>query len=287
MTKVWTSLLRLQNVVNRPAKGRLLAPGIAAAAIAAAALAVSGCGGGNSAGASDGSGEAQAEGPIVGVLIDQTCDATQAMRGWSREAVDTAVEVAARGGGTFLGEAVTTAEYQDAATDILKAFSSDKKSSSAKERDLQRQFEEFRQSTELKSFTTPKQGNCGSDLIAAVTAVSMGIADEPKATERSRDVIFVTNGIVIDDERGWNFVRDDMTPQYADRVIAAMEEEGTFPDLSGTAVSFVGLGDRQPPLTARKKADIQAFWAKLADTAGASTVADLGNVSQLRIQGQN
>ena len=216
-------------------------------------------------------------------MIDQTCDATDDMREWGQQAVGTAVESAAADRGTFIGEAVTTSEYQDGAADVLAQFASAKKSSSAQDRDLARQARKLLKSKEIKDLVTPQPGECGSDLIGAIASLSDSIDNEPQGGARSKDIVFVTNGIVIDDERGWNFVRDDMTPEYTDDVIAAMKKEGTFPDLSGASVTLVGLGEREPPLTAQKKSEIQAFWKEFADASGALQVRDIGNVGQLEL----
>ena len=234
-------------------------------------------------GAGDPSGQSESSGPIVGVLIDQTCDATDAMRDWGRRAVETGVTTAAASSGTFMGEAVTTAEYQDGAADVLKQFSSEMRSSAAQSDDLEAQADEFLAGSDVEGLVTPEASDCGSDLLGAMAALSQSIGDEAKSGERSKDIVFVTNGIVIDDERGWNFVRDDMTPEYVKTVITEMRKEGTFPDLSGVSVQFVGLGEREKPLTAKKKAEIQAFWAEFASASGAGPIEDLGNVDQLRL----
>ena len=247
-----------------------------------ALAAMAGCGSSGGGGASN---SPDPEGRIIGVMIDQTCDATDDMSEWGQEAVNKGVGAAAGDSGSFFGEAVTTAEYQDGAADVVAQFSSDKRGSGAKERDLRRQERRLLKSSEMKDLMTPKPGDCGSDLMGAVAALSASIGNEPMAETRSKDIVFVTNGIVIDEERGWNFIEDDITPEYIKDVIAAMKKEGTFPDLSGVSLQLVGLGDRQPPLRAEKKRQIQDFWKTFATESGVAVpgdYGDFGNVEQLK-----
>ena len=241
------------------------------------AMIFSGCA---SSGTSGSANEPPPEGTIVGVLVDQTCDASDDLREDGSEAVDIAMKGAASDSGTFIGEAVTTAEYQDGSADVIEHFASKKQGNSAKQRDLNRQAEKALESDDLKAMMTPQTSDCGSDLVGAVAGLASTISDEQNAAERSKDVVFVTNGIVVDEERGWNFVRDSMTPEYTDTVIAALEKEGTLPDLAGASMTFVGLGDREPPISAQKKVEIESFWAAFAEASGAN-FRDIGNVSQL------
>lgn len=238
-----------------------------------------------SSGGDSASGSADPEGAIIGVMIDHTCDATDDMTKWGEEAVNQGVYAAAKDSGTFFGEAVTTAEYQDGAADVAWQFSTDETGSGPRERDLEFQAEDLLKSSEVQELLTPKPGDCGSDLMGAVATLSESIGDEPMADTRSKDVVFVTNGIVIDEERGWNFIEDDITPVYIDDVIEAMKKEGTFPDLSGASLQLLGLGDRQPPIRAEKKGQIKKFWETFAAESGVlpEDYKDLNNSKQVRL----
>ncbi len=253
------------------------------AALGAATLLLAGCsGGGNSA-----QDDAPATGRIVALLVDQTCDASPALTELAREAFRTSVDAAAADQGTFLGEAITTDAYQTGTFGVTHSFTSDKKNDRGVERDVQRQARDFADGAEAAELTKgyAKGTPCGSDLINALSAADRAFKDEPGHQGRARDLVFVTNGIVIDDDAGLNFVEDDITPAYAQKVIRRQKAKDLFPDLSGVRVHLVGLGVSDQNISAAKVRQLEAFWEGLATQAGASEVATVRSASQLAIGG--
>ncbi len=250
----------------------------------AATLLLAGCSGGGSSAQDD----APAQGRIVALLVDQTCDATPELTELSREAFQKSVDAAAADQGTFLGEAITTDAYQTGTFGVSHSFTSDKKNDRGVERDLARQARDFAQSAEAASLTKghEKGTPCGSDLINALSAADRAFKDEPGHTGRARDLVFVTNGIVVDDDAGLNFVEDDITGAYAQKVIRRQKAKDLFPDLSGVRVHLVGLGVSDQNITAAKVRQLEAFWEGLATQAGATGVATVRSASQLAIGGE-
>ncbi len=253
------------------------------AALGATTLLLAGCSGGSSSS----SGDEPATGPIVALLVDQTCDATPELTQLAGDAFGKAVDAAAQGQGTFLGEAITTDEYQTGTFGVSHSFTSDKANDSGKERDLARQARRFTESEEAKELTRGYETGtaCGSDLLNALSAADRAFKDEPGQAGRARDLVFVTNGIVIDKAAGLNFVEDDITPAYAKKVIARQKAKDLFPDLSGVRVHLVGLGVSDQNLSAAKVRQLEAFWEGLATTAGAKDVATVRASNQLAIGG--
>jgi len=261
---------------------RPLAAAITTAALAATLL-LAGCsGGGGSA-----QGDAPAQGRIVALLVDQTCDATPELTELSREAFQKSVDAAAADQGTFLGEAITTDAYQSGTFGVSHSFTSDKKNDRGVERDLARQARDFAASTQAQSLTKGyvPDTDCGSDLINALSAADRAFKDEPGHEGRARDLVFVTNGIVIDDDAGLNFVEDDLTTAYAQKVIRRQRDKDLFPDFSGVSVHLVGLGVSDQNVTAAKVRQLESFWEQLATAAGATDVATVRSANQLAIGG--
>lgn len=261
---------------------RRLAATITAATALTATLVLTGCSGSSSA-----SGDDPATGRIVALLVDQTCDATPELTELAGEAFNKAVDAASADRGTFLGEAITTDAYQTGTFGVSHSFTSDKKNDSGVERDLARQARNFADTPEAKSLTKgyEKGTPCGSDLINALSAADRAFKDEPGHQQRTRDLVFVTNGIVIDDEAGLNFVEDDITPAYTQKVIRRQKAKDLFPDFDGVTVYLAGLGVSDQNLSAAKVKQLEGFWEKLATEAGANDVVTVRSASQLGIGG--
>lgn len=232
-------------------------------------------------------GGSSSSGRIVALLVDQTCDATPALTDLSREALTKSVDAAATDRGTFLGEAITTDAYQTGTFSVSHAFTSDKRNDRGIERDLARQARDFRALPTAESLTQGYQAGtpCGSDLINALTAAERAFEDEPGGSGRSRDLVFVTNGIVVEPESGINFITDDMTARYAQDIIDRQKASDLFPDLTGVSVHLVGLGISDQNLTAEKVRQLESFWAELARAAGAREVVTVRSAGQLMIGG--
>ncbi len=261
---------------------RPLAATITAATALVAALVLTGCSSGGTA-----QGDAPpAEGRIVALLVDQTCDATPALTALSVKALDAAVGTAAASGGTFLGEAITTDEYQTGTFSVSKNFTSDRANDASREKDLAKQAEAFRVSDEAIDLTKgpkPKTA-CGSDLLNAVKAADRAFAETTGSGARAKDLVFVTNGLVIDDKKGGtNFVFDRITPTYTKRLIAAQRKKGLFPDLTGVNVHLVGLGLSDQNVPAEQVKAIEDFWSTYATTAGAKSVTPVRSGSQIAL----
>jgi hypothetical protein len=263
---------------------RRLAAAITSATLLAATVVLSGCSGGSGSGSSD---DAQSTGRIVALLVDQTCDASPALTALARDAFDKAVGAAASDQGTFLGEAITTDEYQTGTFAVSEAFTSDKANDAGQQRDLDRQARRFADTPEAATLTKGYANGtaCGSDLINALSAADRAFKDEPGQKGRARDLVFVTNGIVIDDAAGVNFVEDDITPAYTARLIKRQKAKDLFPDLSGVTVHLVGLGVSDQPLSAAQVRGIESFWEKIVAEAGASEVNTVRTTTQLGIGG--
>ncbi len=254
-------------------------------ATAAATLLLAGCSGGGPTAQGD---APPAQGRIVALLVDQTCDATPELTALSTEALDTAVTAAAASGGTFLGEAITTDEYQTGTFSVAKNFTSDRANDASVERDLEEQALTFRASSEARELTkgpTPKTP-CGSDLLNAVSAAERAFAQTPGSQGRAKDLVFVTNGLVIDQKKGGtNFVFDDITPAYVNKLIAAQKKKGLFPDLTGVNVRLVGLGLSDQDVSPEQVKAIETFWSTLATKAGAESVTSVRSGSQISLGG--
>ena len=257
---------------------------IAAATLLAATALLAGCSGGSGSSSSDG----PASGRIVALLVDQTCDASPALTTLAGEAFDAAVDAASADQGTLLGEAITTDEYQTGTFGVSHSFTSDKANDAGVQRDLARQARDFRESPEATSLTKgyEKGTPCGSDLINAVSAADRAFKDEPGQKNRARDLVFVTNGIVVDEDAGLNFKEDDITSAYTKKLIARQKAKDLFPDLSGVTVHLVGLGVSDQNLSAAKVRQIESFWESLATEAGASDVVTVRDAGQLAIGGE-
>lgn len=256
---------------------------ITAATLLAATALLAGCSGGTSSSSGDG----PATGRIVALLVDQTCDASPALTALAGDAFDKAVDAASSDQGTLLGEAITTDEYQTGTFGVHRAFTSDKANDAGVARDVARQARDFRDSAEGKSLTKgyEKGTPCGSDLINALSAADRAFKDEPGQKTRARDLVFVTNGIVVDEGAGLNFKEDDITSAYTKKLIARQKAKDLFPDLSGVTVHLVGLGVSDQNLSAAKVRQIESFWESLASAAGATNVVTVRDAAQLAIGG--
>ncbi len=261
---------------------RLLAAATITVTVAATLL-LAGCSGGGPTAQGD---AAPAEGRIVALLVDQTCDATPELTAFSTEALEASVAAAAKSGGTFLGEAITTDEYQTGTFSVSKDFTSDRANDASRKKDLEEQALTFRASAEATGLTKgPKPKTpCGSDLLNAVSAAERAFAQTPGAKDRPKDLVFVTNGLVIDEKKGGtNFVLDDITPAYVNKLIAAQRKKGLFPDLTGVNVYLVGLGVSDQNVSPEQVKAIETFWSTLATKAGAETVSPVRSGSQLAL----
>ena len=262
---------------------RPLAAPITAAALVATLL-LAGCSGVSSSAQSD----TPAQGRIVALLVDQTCDATPELTELSTKALDVAVTAAANSGGTFLGEAITTDEYQTGTFSLAKNFTSDRANDASVKRDLDEQALTFRASSEATDLTkgpTPDTP-CGSDLLNAVSAAERAFAQTPGSKDRPKDLVFVTNGLVIDQKKGGtNFVFDDITPAYVNKLIAAQKKKRLFPDLTGVNVHLVGVGLSDQNVTPEQVKAIETFWSTLASKAGAASVTSVRSGSQIALGG--
>ncbi len=263
---------------------RPLAAIITAAILLASTALLAGCSGGTTSGSS---GDGPATGRIVALLVDQTCDATPELTALASDAFDLSVEAAALDRGTFLGEAITTDAYQTGTFAVSHSFTSDKKNDAGIERDLARQARRFAEEPEAKALTKGYEKNtpCGSDLINALSAADRAFKDEPGHAGRARDLVFVTNGIVIDEEAGIDFKQDDITPAYAQKLIRRQKAKDLFPDFRGVSVHLAGIGVSDQNLTAAKVRQLEAFWERLATEAGATDVTTVRSANQLGIGG--
>jgi hypothetical protein len=257
---------------------------ITAAVLFAATALFAGCSSGGSSGAQ---GDAPAaQGRIVALLVDQTCDATPALTELSAKALDAAVSAAAKSSGTFLGEAITTDEYQTGTFSVSKNFTSDRANDASVARDLDEQAAEYRVSDEARSLAKGPKPNtaCGSDLLNAVSAAERAFAQTPGAKDRAKDLVFVTNGLVIDEKKGGtNFVFDRITPAYVSKLIAKQKAKGLFPDLTGVNVYLVGLGVSDQDVPPEQVKAIEGFWSTLASKAGAKSVVAVRSGSQIAL----
>ena len=255
----------------------------AAAAVVAAvgAVALAGC----SMEAEAGS-EAPATGRIVAALVDQSCDATEDLTALAGPAVDASVRAAAADGGTFLGEAITTDEYQSGTFNISAEFSSDAANDTSRQIDLDAQAEDFLAGKDGETLRAgPATGDkCGSDLVNAMSAAGRTFSQVGDSGAREKDLVFITNGLLIDGAR--NFVWDTMTPEYLEQVIDEQQAADLFPDLTGVNVHFVGIGISDQPATAEQIRTVERFWESYATRAGAKSVELVGRGSGVILGGQ-
>ena len=262
---------------------RRLAALITAATLMAASAVLAGCSGGGASAQGD---APPAEGRIVALLVDQTCDATPELTALSKAAFTESVNAAAGSGGTFLGEAITTNEYRTGTFSVAKNFVSDRANDASRQKDLDRQAQQFRDSAEAATLTQgPKPDTpCGSDLLNAVTAAERAFTQTPGSATRTKDLVFVTNGLVIDQRKGGtNFVFDEITPAYVNRLLKAQRTKKLFPDLSGVNVYLVGLGVSDQQIAPEQVRAIEDFWSTLAKQAGAKSVTAVRSGSQIAI----
>ena len=225
-----------------------------------------------------------ANGPVVAFMVDQSCDASDELTASAATALPTVVDATAQAQGTFMGEGVTTGSYQHDSFGITQDFSTDAKNGPTARKDLRNQAEDFVASGDPDPLLTGyKEGtDCGSDLINALASARRAMKSVNESDARSQNIVFVTNGVVIE-PNGVNFVRDNLTPQYIDRLIDKKEKAGLLADLSGVDVQFVSLGVLDRTLPAEKIVSIENFWKELAKRAGAKSVETPRSGSQLSI----
>ncbi len=246
-----------------------------------AAILLAGCGGGGSA---SGDGGASTSGRIVALMVDQTCDASVELTSFTPAALSHSVAAAAQGQGTFLGEAITTDAYQKSTFKIAHNFTSDRANGSGVRRDLRNQTDDFLSSPDSQTLTKGyKPGApCGSDLINALTAAQRAFAATPNSTSRTKDLIFVTNGLLIEKD-GTDFVHDRLNTATINRLLAKKKAQGLMPDLTGVSVHYVGLGLVNRPISAPQVRAIESFWTTLAKRAGAINVESLRSGDSLSL----
>jgi hypothetical protein len=242
---------------------------------------LAGCGGGSSA-SGGGSGE-PAEGRIVALMVDQTCDASPQLTQFSVDALHASVDAAAQDKGTFLGEAITTDEYQKGTFAIAHNFTSDRANDAGQRRDLRNQVADFESGPEGHSLTQGyKPGTkCGSDLINAMTAAERAFSGTPGASTRTKDLVFVTNGIL--QEKDVDFVHDTLNQNAINALVAKKKKQGLLPDLTGVRVHYVGLGVADRPITAPQVKAIESFWVAFAKRAGATDVTSVRAGNQVAL----
>ncbi len=196
-----------------------------------AAILLAGCGG-----SASGDGGAPTSGRIVALMVDQTCDASAELTSFTPAALSHSVAAAAQGQGTFLGQAITTDAYQDATFKIAHNFTSDRANDAGKRRDLRNQTDAFLSSPDSQSLTHGyKPGTpCGSDLFNALEAAERAFDATPNNNSRAKDLIFVTNGIVIDKKDGTDF-RHDRLNTATMRVLRGQTPGGVCPRASAAS----------------------------------------------------
>ncbi len=246
-----------------------------------AAILLAGCGAGSSA---SGDGGAPTSGRIVALMVDQTCDASAELTSFTPAALSHSVAAAALGQGTFLGEAITTDAYQDSTFKIAHNFTSDRANDAGKRRDLRNQTDAFLSSPDSQSLTHGyKPGTpCGSDLFNALEAAERAFDATPNNNSRAKDLIFVTNGILIEKD-GTDFVHDRLNTATINRLLAKKKAQGLMPNLKGVSVHYVGLGLADRPISAPQVKAIETFWKTLATRAGAINVESLRSGASLSL----
>ncbi len=247
-----------------------------------AAILLAGCGAGSS---TSGDGGAFTNGRIVALMVDQTCDASAELTSFTPAALSHSVAAAAQGQGTFLGQAITTDAYQDATFKIAHSFTSDRANDAGVRRDLRNQTDAFLSSPDSQSLTHGyKPGTpCGSDLFNALEAAQRAFDATPNSNSRAKDLIFVTNGILIDKKDGTDFGRDRLTTATINRLLAKKKAQGLMPNLKGVSVHYVGLGLANRPISAPQVKAIETFWTTLATRAGATNVQSLRSGASLSL----
>ena len=259
-----------------------------ASLITATAMAVitstvlAGCGSGGSTSGGGASGD-PATGRIVALMVDQTCDASPQLTQFSVDALRASVAAAAEDQGTFLGQAITTDAYQRSTFSTNHNFTSDRANDAGKRRDLGNQASDLESGPEGHALTqgyTPGT-KCGSDLINAMSAAERAFEDIPGAESRTKDLVYVTNGIL--EEKGADFVHDTLNQAAIDRVVTQKKKQGLLPDLSGVRVHYVGLGVADRPITAAQVKAIEGFWETFARRAGASEVTSVRAGNQVSL----
>ena len=224
---------------------------------------LAGCGLGGSPSGGGGSGD-PATGRIVALMVDQTCDASPQLTQFSVDALHASVAAAAEDQGTFLGQAITTDAYQRSTFSTNHNFTSERANDAGKRRDLGNQASDLESGPEGHALTqgyTPGT-KCGSDLINAMSAAERAFEDIPGAESRTKDLVYVTNGIL--EEKGADFVHDTLNQAAIDRVVTQKKKQGLLPDLSGVRVHYVGLGVADRPITAAQVKAIEGFWETFA-----------------------
>ncbi len=246
-----------------------------------AAILLAGCGAGSSA---SGDGGASTSGRIVALMVDQSCDASAELTSFTPAALSHSVAAAAQGQGTFLGQAITTDAYQRSTFKIAHNFTSDRANDAGKRRDLRNQTDAFLSSPDSQTLTKGYRPGtpCGSDLINALTAAQRAFAATPNSNSRAKDLIFVTNGILIEKD-GTDFVHDRLNTATINRLLAKKKAQGLMPDLTGVSVHYVGLGLANRPISAPQVRAIETFWTTLATRAGATNVESLRSGASLSL----
>ncbi len=217
-----------------------------------------------------------ANGRVVALIVDQTCDASPELTSFVPAALRTSIGAAAQDQGTFLAEGVTINAYQRSTFNVRAEFTSDRLNEDGVKEDLGYQADDFLNSPGAQKLTKGyKPGtSCGSDLINALTAAGRAVGALPNAGSRAKDVVFLTNGIVML-KGGPDFVHDRLDGSTTSRLIAKKKAKGLFPDLAGVHMHFVGLGVADRPITAEQVRAIERFWVVLAKDAGAASVDSL------------
>ena len=224
------------------------------------------------------------DGPVTAFMVDQSCDASDELTESAATALPTVVDAAAQSRGTFMGEGVTTGSYQHDSFGITQDFATDAKNGPTARKDLRNQAEDFVASGKTDPLLTgyEKGTDCGSDLINALASARRAMKSVNNSEGRAQNIVFVTNGVVIEPS-GVNFVRDNLTPKYIDKLIDKKEKAGLLADLSGVDVKFVSLGVLDRTLPAEKIVSIENFWKELAQRAGAKSVETPRSGSQLSV----
>jgi hypothetical protein len=126
--------------------------------------------------------------------------------------------------------------------------------------------------TSLRKFVNTSTGNrngCSSDLVSALSAVTLRQQQLNIPSSRRTDLIFVTNGLIVDRSARILMTKNFATRKQYRRTLGVMLRAYPRPDLHGIVVRLVGTGWSQNITNDKTGPWVRQLWTTYLTKAGA------------------
>lgn len=211
-------------------------------------------------------------GRVVYVLLDVSCDMTSPQESHNRRmAIDVATHAAAFDGGMVVVGTVRALASQNI---VFESVRFERTGSSAQLRKDNALDQRDKALKELRRLAAPGAGQpCRSDLLNAISELARQrrlTAQELGRDPPVNDLVFVTNGLIVDPQRKIVLTRDpiERSDMYA-QTLKKIRQTWNPPDLHGFTIWFVGLGRDEAIKSGKRGPAIQRLWTDILKPTGA------------------